>query len=182
MGAGVGAASFVTPLYIAEVAPAQYRGRLVTVNVLFITAGQVVAYVVGWIFAEHAGENVGWRWMVGLGAIPAALQAVLVMAMPETPRWLVMAGRSAEAKAVIHKVSGESRGRTRRLADVVVKDIEVEIREEGVAGGLRWSSHGPWTKLLRGWKELLTVGRNRRALAIACLLQGLQQLSGFVSY
>ncbi|KAJ4145280.1 hypothetical protein LMH87_004135 [Akanthomyces muscarius] len=133
IGAGVGAASFVVPLYIAEIAPAAHRGRLVTTNVMLITAGQVVAYVVGWLFATHAPAETGWRWMVGLGAVPAAIQAALIAFMSETPRWLVKADRASK---------------------------------------LSW---------LGGWEELLKVGQNRRALAIACLLQGLQQLSGFNS-
>lgn len=178
VGAAVGAASFVTPLYIAELAPAAHRGRLVTMNILFVTLGQVVAYAVGWALSERAA---GWRWMVGLGALPAALQSALVFLMPETPRWLVRAGRSAEAAAVVRRVEASSAA----VADGVLRDIEVEVREEeqaqkarrrgagaGRAGRASWSD---------GWDELFAVRRNRRALAIACLLQGLQQLCGFVS-
>ncbi|KAL2203606.1 general substrate transporter [Sarocladium strictum] len=138
IGAAVGAASFVVPLYIAEVAPATHRGRLVTTNVLFITLGQMVAYVAGWLLSTFAPPETAWRWMVGLGAVPAAVQGAVVFFMPETPRWLVRAGRTAEAKLVVQRVNG-------------------------------------------GATELVAEGRNRRALAIACLLQGLQQLCGFNS-
>ena len=173
VGAGVGAASFVVPLYIAEIAPARYRGMLVTANVLFITAGQVVAYVVGWLFAEYAPAGAGWRWMVGLGAVPSIVQAVLVLFMPETPRWLVVRGFKDEARDVVAKVFGGGPG-VERVADAVVREVEVEAREEEVARRMR--GQGP-----AGLKELLTVRRNRLALMIACLLQGLQQLCGFVS-
>jgi MFS transporter, SP family, solute carrier family 2 (myo-inositol transporter), member 13 len=180
VGAAVGAASFVVPLYIAELAPATFRGRLVTMNVLFITLGQVVAYVIGWAFAEYGNKETGWRWMVGLGAVPAAIQSVIVIYMPETPRWLVKAGSSAAAKAVVAKVAGDGPG-TATLAERVVKEIEVELREEDEARRLRGRQTNRSLEHLSGWSELLAVGRNRRALAIACLLQGLQQLCGFVS-
>ncbi|KAI2632088.1 general substrate transporter [Hypoxylon sp. NC1633] len=177
VGAAVGAASFVTPLYIAELAPSTYRGRLVTMNVLSITLGQVVAYVIGWVFAEHGDSSTGWRWMVGLGALPAALQCVLLLFMPETPRWLVKAGKSIEARRVIEKTLGSDQT-SHHLIDGVLKGIETEFREEqrdstmATAGG---------KSSLQGWHELLRKPKNRRALIIACLLQGLQQLCGFNS-
>jgi SP family myo-inositol transporter-like MFS transporter 13 len=166
IGAAVGAASFVVPLYIAEIAPSSYRGRLVTINVLFITLGQMAAYIIGWALSTYASKETGWRWMVGLGALPAALQGGLVAFMPETPRWLVKAGRSEDAKRVVQKVNGVE-GRFDGTADAIIKEIELEIREEDETR-LRHDrqTFGPW---------------NGRALAIACLLQGLQQLSGFVS-
>lgn len=187
VGLGVGAASFVTPLYLAEMAPAAHRGRLVTMNNLFVTLGQVVAYLVGWALAAHAG---GWRWMVGLGAVPAALQCALVVLMPETPRWLVRAGRTDEARAVVRRVEGAGVGTgagasvAATSADAVLRDIEEEVREEEQATkARRRGKNGEARGLalwLDGWDELLSVRRNRRALVIACLLQGLQQLCGFV--
>lgn len=179
IGAGVGAASFVVPLYIAEVAPASHRGRLVTTNVLFITLGQMVAYLTGWAFATFGSKETGWRWMVGLGGLPAALQAIIVIFMPETPRWLVKMGDSAAAKLVIQRVNGGNAASTRN-ADAVIKEIEIEAREEQEAERLRESKAlGPW-RWAGKWHELISEGKHRRALAIACLLQGLQQLCGFV--
>ncbi|KAI6781531.1 Myo-inositol transporter-like protein [Emericellopsis cladophorae] len=180
VGAAVGAASFVVPLYIAEVAPASHRGRLVTMNVLFITLGQAVAYIVGWIFSTFGSPTSGWRWTVGLGALPAVFQAGLVFFMPETPRWLVKVGRSTAAKSVIQRVNGGAAASTRN-ADAVIREIEVEAREEQEARRFREHERaGPW-RWLGAWQELLSEGQNRRALAIACLLQGLQQLCGFNS-
>lgn len=182
VGAAVGAASFVVPLYLAELSPAAFRGRVVTMNIFFVTSGQVVAYIVGWAFAEFGSPATGWRWMVGLGAAPAALQLALVAGMPETPRWLVKAGRVDEARAVVRRVAGSGLGAAAE-ADVVLKDIEAEVRDEEQAQKARRRSPalGPRAQWLDGWDELLAVRRNRRALAIACLLQGLQQLCGFVS-
>lgn len=181
VGAAIGAASFVVPLYIAELAPANHRGRLITMNVLFITLGQVVAYVIGWAFSQHTSREAGWRWMVGLGAVPAAAQCAIVAFMPETPRWLVRVGRPAEARTVVERVAGSSAKRG-TLADAVLRNIEHELREEDAArrsrGGGRGRGRLRW---LHGWDDLFAVRRNRRALAIACLLQGLQQLCGFVS-
>lgn len=180
VGAAVGAASFVTPLYIAELAPPAYRGRLVTMNVLSITLGQVVAYIIGWIFAEHGDSSVGWRWMVGLGALPAILQCVLLFLMPETPRWLVKAGKSTDARQVIEKTLGPDLT-SRRLVENVVKGIEMEIREEQGNATLANNGAKSGNAWLQRWNELMRVPKNRRALVIACLLQGLQQLCGFVS-
>jgi SP family myo-inositol transporter-like MFS transporter 13 len=185
VGLAVGAGSFVAPLYIAELAPAPFRGRLVTLNILFVTLGQVVAYIVGWAFVEWGNENTGWRWMVGLGALPAAVQCWVMLVMPETPRWLVQVGRHDEARSVLNKVFGAGI-EIQRMVDHVLKGIENEVREEEEAkrGRLRGQSKKGTTNWLTGskdnWKELFRVGGNRRALTIACLLQGLQQLCGFV--
>lgn len=181
VGAAVGAASFVTPLYIAELAPAAYRGRLITMNVVFVTLGQVIAYIIGWAFTEYGDQETGWRWIVGLGAAPAALQGALVLLMPETPRWLVKAGRNDEARIVVRRVAGMG-ARASATADAVLNDIEAEVREEDEAQKARrrgGKEEGSWND---GWNELLSVRRNRRALIIACMLQGLQQFCGFVSF
>ena len=179
IGAGVGAASFVVPLYLAEVAPTAFRGRLVTTNVMFITLGQAVAYIIGWLFATYGSKETGWRWMVGLGALPAFFQAAMTLFMPETPRWLVKAGDADAALRVVQRVNGS--GVSSREAEAVIKDIEMEIREEEAArrasSGQMQSARWQWTG---PWRDLVTEGKNRRALAIACLLQGLQQLCGFV--
>ncbi|KAG6000370.1 hypothetical protein E4U21_005546 [Claviceps maximensis] len=178
IGAAVGAASFVVPLYIAELAPASHRGRLITANVLFISLGQVVSYVVGWAFSTYGSRGTGWRWMVGIGAIPAALQAAVIFLMPETPRWLVKAGRSSQARAIIQRVNGGGTGT--EDATAIIRQIEIEVRQEEEARCLRNQQPSRW-KWLGEWRELVSQGKNRRALAIACLLQGLQQLCGFNS-
>lgn len=180
VGAAVGAASFVTPLYIAELAPAAHRGRLVTMNILFVTLGQVVAYIIGWAFTEYGSKETGWRWVVGLGAAPAALQSVLVLLMPETPRWLVKTGRTDEARTVVRRVAGAGASSS-AAADLVLKGIEAEVREEDEAQKARRRGSKSKRSWLDGWNELLSIKRNRRALAISCMLQGLQQFCGFVS-
>jgi SP family myo-inositol transporter-like MFS transporter 13 len=187
VGLAVGAGSFVAPLYIAELAPAPFRGRLVVLNVLFITLGQVVAYIVGWAFVQWGSEETGWRWMVGLGAVPAVLQILVMLVMPETPRWLVQMGRSDEGRKVLSKVFGGGE-EVQKMVDGVLKGIEKEVREEeeakrGRARGQRNkdTSESWFSEVKDTWTELIGVGGNRRALTIACLLQSLQQLCGFVS-
>jgi len=183
VGAAVGSASFVVPMYISELAPSAFRGRLVTVSSLFITGGQVVAYIVGWIFSTQAH---GWRWMVGLGALPALLQFFTLFFLPETPRYLVKVGRKAQARSVLRKVYGVGEG-MEGLVEVVLRKVEKEILEEEDAAGDRnvpESTKSGWrSKLARvndNFTQLVAVGGNRRALIIACMLQGFQQLCGFV--
>ncbi|KAI1928142.1 ATP-binding cassette, regulator of translational elongation [Ophidiomyces ophidiicola] len=183
VGLAVGTASLIAPLYIAELSPSQLRGRLVTILILFITGGQVVAYVVGWLLSTTTS---GWRWMVGLGALPALVQLILLMFLPETPRWLVNAGNDGEARLVLGKVYGTTETASQEV-DRVIRDIEAEINEEystsTSCGDL--SANGPLSRWLasttNNWNVLFTVPANRRALIIACMLQGFQQLCGFNS-
>lgn len=187
VGLAVGSASFVVPLYIGELAPSEFRGSLVTIASLFITGGQVVAYCIGWMFSRH---DHGWRWMVGLGALPAVVQLVMLFFMPETPRWLVKAQRSDEAETVLRKVYGSGEG-MERLVQAVLRRVEEEDREEqeAAAGRRRDSATstqkpGRFSRLLGtsdAIRELFRVDGNRRALTIACMLQGFQQLCGFNS-
>lgn len=190
VGAAVGIASFVTPMYISELSPSPFRGRLVTVQSLLITGGQVVAYVIGWAFST---TNHGWREMVGIGAIPALVQLVTVIFLPETPRWLVKAGRSQQALSVLLRVynSNKKAGPTARqreiVAEQILRNIEREVRLEDEARNNQAMPDAPKTGFslslnhsMHSFTELLTVGSNRRALIIACTLQACQQLCGFV--
>ncbi|EME38540.1 hypothetical protein DOTSEDRAFT_48726 [Dothistroma septosporum NZE10] len=178
VGAAVGVASGAVPLYITELAPAELRGRLVTVQSLFITGGQVVAYFIGWTFAflPH-----GWRWMVGSGAIPGLLQLALVAWMPETPRWLLQSGQDEKAKVVLNKVFARLPEHERgRVVQGVLISVQAEITAEEKAHSRNDSASGS-SRFRDATKDLFTMPGNRRALTIACMLQGLQQLCGFNS-
>lgn len=179
VGLAVGSASFVAPLYISELSPSPFRGRLVTVSSLFITAGQVVAYVVGWGFSE---TQAGWRWMVGLGAAPALIQLILLMGMPETPRYLVQRGKTADGRRVLSRVYGAGPGMDGLVA-AVLRRVEREILEEEALAGPSAKNQGSWKAKMQHishqFSQLVAVGPNRRALTIACMLQGFQQLCGF---
>ena len=100
-GVAVGASSVVGPMYIAEVAPAHVRGRLAGSFQLMIVAGIFIAYLTNFLFV-NLGED-SWRYMLGIMVIPAALFAILLRSIPESPRWLVLNRRDDEAKAVFAK-------------------------------------------------------------------------------
>lgn len=87
IGLGVGIASVTAPVYIAEASPSEIRGSLVSTNVLMITAGQFLSYIVNLAFTQVPGT---WRWMLGVAAVPAILQFVLMLFLPESPRWLFL--------------------------------------------------------------------------------------------
>ena len=166
--------------YISELAPSSCRGRLVTLNVLLVTAGQVVSYTVGWLLSTRAH---GWRWMVGLGAAPAVLQFGLLLFLPETPRWLFQNGHPGPARTVLGRIYSGSDS----MMEEVMRAMEQEIVEEAAVQRPSYQSSSK-DSVSRGWiqsrwrtlAELVRNGGNRRALTIACLLQGLQQLCGFV--
>lgn len=86
IGIGVGLASCIAPLYIQELSPTRLRGRMVVLNVVMITLGQVIAYGID---AAFGTVNGGWRWMVGLSAVPAALQLAVLAFLPESRERLV---------------------------------------------------------------------------------------------
>ncbi|HEX8103148.1 MAG TPA: MFS transporter, partial [Solirubrobacteraceae bacterium] len=104
IGLGVGAASTTVPLYLSEVAPPAVRGRIVSLNQLMIVTGIVTAYLVDYALAS-SGE---WRWMFGLGIVPAIGLAVGMLFLPESPRWLVARGRVEEARAILARTHDEA--------------------------------------------------------------------------
>ncbi|XP_071696683.1 inositol transporter 1-like [Rutidosis leptorrhynchoides] len=101
VGLGVGVASVTAPMYIAEAAPSEIRGGLVSTNVLMITGGQFVSYLVNLAFTEVPGT---WRWMLGVAAVPAIVQFLLMLLLPESPRWLYMKKSKSEAIVVLSKI------------------------------------------------------------------------------
>lgn len=101
VGLGVGIASVTAPVYIAEAAPSEIRGGLVSTNVLMITGGQFFSYLVNLGFTEVPGT---WRWMLGVAAVPAIIQFVLMLFLPESPRWLYRKDEKAKAIAVLEQI------------------------------------------------------------------------------
>ncbi|KAL9021102.1 MAG: hypothetical protein Q9185_001641 [Variospora sp. 1 TL-2023] len=141
----------------------------------------VIAYVLGYVLAQRVH---GWRWMVGLGAVPAVVQFVLLLKLPETPRWLVKAGKEDVARFVLEKVYASE---ANTAAEQVLREIRREMIEEKATSKLvnpATPGHDNWpslTQFQNRMTELFFVGGNRRALIIACMLQALQQLCGFNS-
>ncbi|MDO4160056.1 MAG: D-xylose transporter XylE [Prevotellaceae bacterium] len=142
-GVGVGLASAICPMYIAEVAPSNIRGTLVSWNQFAIIFGQLVVYMVNFLILgdhtnpviESIGQGVyavsadsdpwtiatGWRYMFGSEAVPAGLFAILICFVPETPRYLVMAGNESKALVVLNKINGEHAGS--RILDEIKSTI-----------------------------------------------------------
>lgn len=111
-GIGVGIASMVSPMYIAEVAPSDKRGTLVSWNQFAIVLGMLIIYFVNYGIAQQGDatwlHHYGWRWMFASEMIPAGLFLVALCFVPETPRYMMMRGRDEKALAVLRKISGDS--------------------------------------------------------------------------
>lgn len=101
-GIGVGMASMLCPMYIAEVSPAEVRGRNVAINQLTVVIGILVTNLVNYFLADHGHD--AWRWMFGLGAVPSAVFLIGVTWLPESPRWLMKSGQVAKAQQVLNKI------------------------------------------------------------------------------
>jgi sugar porter (SP) family MFS transporter len=123
LGLAVGAASFVSPLYISELAPKKLRGGMVSLNQLMITSGIAIAYLVNYALRD-ASDN--WRWMLGLGAVPGLALALGMIFVPHTPRWLVEADREQEAEQVLQRARGEDED-----IDDEIGEIKEVSEEEG---------------------------------------------------
>ena len=134
-GVGVGMASMLSPMYIAELAPPQIRGRLVAINQLTIVLGILVTNLVNYSL-RNSGDD-AWRWMFGSGAIPSLIFFAGLLALPESPRWLVMKNKKERAMQVLNKI-----GNT-RFANKAVEDIEKSMQV--ATAGVRY--HGVFNKL-----------------------------------
>ena len=136
-GIGVGLASAICPMYIAEIAPSDIRGKLVSCNQFAIIFGMLVVYFVNYSIKASITEEVlitdGWRYMFLSGAVPAALFGILLFFIPRTPRFLVMTGRHEAALAVLQRVNGEERAHA-ILEEI--KSVSKEKREKLLTYGL----------------------------------------------
>src|SRR5258706_8024607 len=103
-GIGVGMASMLSPMYIAEISPAHLRGRMVAINQLTIVIGILITNLVNYNL-RNTGES-AWRWMFGLGAIPSILFFIGALWLPESPRWLVKAGQLSKAQSILSRIGG----------------------------------------------------------------------------
>lgn len=141
IGVAIGLASAAAPVYISEMAPPESRGRLVSFFQLAVTIGILIAYLVGLAFDGIEG----WRWMLGLGCVPALALAVGMLRMPQSPRWLVMHGDDFAARATLAKI---------RVDDPDTIDRELAEIKDGLE-----EKPGQWSELLQPVvKAALVVG------------------------
>jgi len=135
-GIGIGLASILSPMYIAEIAPAGIRGKLVSWNQFAIISGMVIIYFVNYLIAKSGNEqwlvSEGWRWMFFSGVIPSVMFFILLLFIPETPRYLMMKNRKQEALETIVKISGVEN------ACEIQSEIQETLREKNVP----WLSFG----------------------------------------
>ncbi|MEM6699901.1 MAG: D-xylose transporter XylE [Bacteroidota bacterium] len=124
-GIGVGLASMLSPLYIAEIAPARIRGRLVSMNQFAIILGMLIVYFINYFIARQGSDEwlytTGWRWMFASEVIPASLFLLLLLFVPDTPRSLVLKSKPEKALRILQKING------REIAQKILADIQQSI-------------------------------------------------------
>ncbi|MGQ1909939.1 D-xylose transporter XylE [Marinifilum sp. RC60d5] len=135
-GIGVGIASMLSPMYIAEIAPAKYRGTLVSANQFAIVFGMLVVYFVNYAISQTGDINwlneTGWRYMFASETIPAILFLVMLYFVPESPRYLIMKSREKEAEGILNKIVGTSK------ASQLLAEIKESLKENNAP----WLSFG----------------------------------------
>jgi SP family galactose:H+ symporter-like MFS transporter len=152
LGLAIGIATFTAPLYISEIAPPEKRGSMISTYQLMITIGILAAFISDTLFA-YSGA---WRWMLGIVAVPGALFLIGVTRLPNSPRWLLMRGRSREARDVLNELR-----RNDRVVEAEVRDIEEQLRRPQV-----------------GWSLFRQNPNFRRSVFLGVILQIIQQLTG----
>lgn len=153
-GIGVGMASMLSPMYIAEVSPASVRGRNVAINQLTIVIGILITNLVNYTLADNGPD--AWRWMFGLGAVPSLLFLLGVLWLPESPRWLMQVNQHERAKRILGKIGDTS------FAEHTVDDIKKSINSAKQNAG----SFSVWAPAVRG------------AVLVGILLAVFQQFCG----
>lgn len=147
-GLAIGIASGLSPMYIAEVAPNEIRGKLVTMNQLTIVIGILAAQIVNWAIAATHGEDwniaFGWRWMFYITAVPAMFFLILAFVIPESPRHQVMKGNTDAASKTFARIGGEeyAKAEIAAISDTVIKDETIK------GGTLKLLLSKPFAKIL----------------------------------
>ncbi len=135
-GFGIGLASVVSPIYMTEVAPRDYRGRVVTMNMICFVGGQVLVLIVNYFIVRSAAEqwivDMGWRIMLALGLIPCVLFVFLVGFIPESPRWNVMKGRDSAALATLTRISNAEHAK-RVLQEIKESFVKTSLPEKNIS-------------------------------------------------
>lgn len=150
-GLGMGGSSVIAPVYIAEIAPAAWRGRLVGAFQINIIGGILLAYLANYVIGLFALGDHEWRWQLGIAAAPAALFLLMLIGIPQSPRWLIAQGRSTEAADVLRKLGASDE----------LENIRASLQTDA----------GPSSDQLFQW-------RYRRPILLALVLAMFNQLIG----
>lgn len=132
-GIAIGIASGLSPMYIAEISPAEIRGKLVSLNQLAIVVGILAAQIVNWALAgdnQQWNVEMGWRWMFWAEAFPALIFLVLAIIIPESPRWLAMNGKVEKARGIFNRIGGEAYAEQELKS---IADMPVQKEEGGLS-------------------------------------------------
>lgn len=134
LGCAIGVGSFSAPLYISEISHEKHRGALVTINQLAIVSGILISYIVSYALTPYGA----WRWMLGLGLIPAVILFFSALTLPRSPRWLVTKNRLQEAKTILNDIHGAEKARE-EMASIqqVITQKQLNLREMLSGGYLK---------------------------------------------
>ncbi|PIA52584.1 hypothetical protein AQUCO_01000456v1 [Aquilegia coerulea] len=172
-GIGVGFALMIAPVYTAELAPAAARGFLSSFPEIFINIGILFGYLANWGFSRLS-LTVGWRVMLGIGAVPSVFMGIGVLAMPESPRWLVLKGRLGDAKRILLKTSTTKEEAMERLAAIQeAAGIPRDCKDEKVTPPKAEKGHSVYQDLL-----IHPTPAVRKILIAALAMHFFQQASG----
>ena len=173
-GLGIGISTVVAPMYISEIAPPKYRGRLAGMFQFNIVFGILIAYVSNALLAG-VGEN-AWRWMLGVAAFPSFLYAAFCIGLPESPRWLLSRKGDREAGIrVLQRIEPEV-----SQAEIAARADAILAASSEKAQGLASTGRPSWIRRLEQWlrQVLLTIKRLRRPILLAILIAFFNQMSG----
>ncbi len=172
-GVAIGLASSLSPMYISEIAPAQMRGKLVSINQLTVVVGILLAQVINWALVRELPAGAtdefiksswfgqqGWRWMFGLTAVPSLFFLIAMFLVPESPRWLAKNGRSGDARQLLAKIGGHD------YANAAIGEINSTLSSEEI-------QHVRFADLLEP--------RMRKVLVLGIVLAVFQQWCGINS-
>ena len=160
LGLGVGAAAATCPLFLAEMAPAHRRGRMVTINELMIVTGQMLAFIMNAVLDQLIKDPHVWRWMLGIAAVPAVALFVGMFFLPDSPRWYAVKGRLDDTKRVLSLSRGDAEAAEEYA--IIAEHAKRDMGEDKGAA-LRDLRAFPWM---------------RRTLWIGCGLATVQQATG----
>ncbi|KAJ0270271.1 hypothetical protein COL940_011791 [Colletotrichum noveboracense] len=165
IGLGVGSASMIVPLYIAEISPARFRGRMISVDMIFLGSGSVLAYAFDAAFYKTPH---GWRYMIAIGGIPSIVLGILLFWCPESPRQLMFHGKREECVRVLRRIYPN--GSEDEIAD------KITSIERGVNQAKALNDE---ISLRKSVTSIFTIPANLRAAICACGLMLFQQFCGF---